>query len=90
VCVAKLLMGQVLRTGASEEIQEFMKALMSQDVDRIFGLTMIGSDAGDVMAAMQTAILAGAPYQTLSGVVLAHMTVAEAIGALLSRVLPRM
>jgi pyruvate/2-oxoglutarate dehydrogenase complex dihydrolipoamide dehydrogenase (E3) component len=30
--------------------------------DRILGFTMIGADAGEVMAAVQTAMLADLPY----------------------------
>jgi pyruvate/2-oxoglutarate dehydrogenase complex dihydrolipoamide dehydrogenase (E3) component len=66
-----------------------MKVLVSQTDDRILGFTMIGSDAGDVMAAMQTVILAELPYQTLRDAAIAHLTVAEGVGPLLSNVAPR-
>jgi pyruvate/2-oxoglutarate dehydrogenase complex dihydrolipoamide dehydrogenase (E3) component len=39
-----------------------MKVLVSADDDRILGFTMIGSEAGEVMTAVQTAMLAGLPY----------------------------
>ena len=51
-------MGRVLRTEATDETQGFMKVLVGAD-DRILGFTMIGSEAGEVMAAVQTAMLAG-------------------------------
>jgi pyruvate/2-oxoglutarate dehydrogenase complex dihydrolipoamide dehydrogenase (E3) component len=89
VRVARLPMSQVLRTEATDETQGFMKVLVSQNDDRILGFTMIGSDAGDVMAAMQTAILAELPYQKLRDAVIAHLTVAEGIGPLLSNVAAR-
>ena len=38
-----------------------MKALVSDD-DRIYGFTMIGPEAGEVVAVVQTAMLAGLPY----------------------------
>ena len=63
--------------------------LVSQNDDRILGFTMIGSDAGEVMAAMQTAILAELPYQKLRDSAIAHLTVAEGFGPLLSNVPPR-
>ena len=53
-------MGSVLRTEATDETQGFMKVLVGAD-DRILGFTMIGSEAGEVMAAVQTAMLAGLP-----------------------------
>jgi hypothetical protein len=56
-------MGSVLRTEATDETQGFMKVLVGAD-DRILGFTMIGSEAGEVMAAVQTAMLAGLPPAT--------------------------
>ena len=86
VRVARLPMNQVLRTEATGETQGFMKVLVAADDDRILGFTMIGSDAGEVMATMQTAILAELPYQNLRDAVIAHLTVAEGFGPLLSNV----
>jgi len=62
VRVGHLPMGSVLRTQATDETRGFMKVLVGAD-DRILGFTMIGSEAGEVMAAVQTAMLAGLPYQ---------------------------
>jgi pyruvate/2-oxoglutarate dehydrogenase complex dihydrolipoamide dehydrogenase (E3) component len=62
-----------------------MKVLVG-DGDRIVGFTMIGSEAGEVMAAVQTAMLAGLPYQRLRDAVIAHLTMAEGLGLLLSNV----
>jgi len=86
VRVAKLPMTNVLRTLATEETQGFMKVLVSAKDDRIVGFTMIGAEAGEVMMAMQTAILAGLPYQTLRDAVISHLTYAEGIGGLLAKV----
>ncbi len=57
VRIAKLPMSNVLRTEATDETQGFMKILVSASDDRILGFTMIGSDAGEVLAAVQTAML---------------------------------
>ena len=45
---------------AVEFSQGFMNALVAGD-DRILGFTMIGSEAGEVMAAVQNAMLARLP-----------------------------
>ena len=66
-----------------------MKALVGASDDRILGFTMIGAEAGEVMAAVQTAMLAGLPYTVLRDAILAHPTMAEGLGALLSNVPPR-
>jgi len=87
VRLARLPMSSVLRTHTTDEVQGFMKALIGSD-DRILGFTMIGSEAGEVMTAVQTAMLAGLPYQGLRDAVIAHLTVAEGLGPLLSNVPP--
>jgi pyruvate/2-oxoglutarate dehydrogenase complex dihydrolipoamide dehydrogenase (E3) component len=89
VRLAKLPMGHVLRTAATDETEGFMKVLVSNTDDRIVGFTMLGSEAGEVMAAVQTAMLARLPYQELRDAVIAHLTFAEGLGALLARVPPR-
>jgi hypothetical protein len=40
---------------------------------------MIGSEAGEVMTAVQAAMLGGLPYQRLRDAVIAHLTVAEGL-----------
>jgi pyruvate/2-oxoglutarate dehydrogenase complex dihydrolipoamide dehydrogenase (E3) component len=84
--VAKLPMISVLRTEATEQTQGFMKAVVAGDNDRILGFTMIGSQADEVVAAMQVAILANLPYQKLRDAVISHPTIAEGLGLLLSNV----
>ena len=51
---------------------------------KFLGFTMIGSEAGEVMAVVQTAMLAKLPYPRLRDAVIAHLTVAEGLGPLLS------
>jgi pyruvate/2-oxoglutarate dehydrogenase complex dihydrolipoamide dehydrogenase (E3) component len=85
VRVARLPMSNVLRTETTEETQGFMKVLVGSD-DRILGFTMIGSEAGEVMAVVQTAMLADLPYPKLRDAVIAHLTMAEGLGPLLSNV----
>jgi pyruvate/2-oxoglutarate dehydrogenase complex dihydrolipoamide dehydrogenase (E3) component len=87
--VAKLPMGAVLRTHTIGETQGFMKALVGARDDRILGFTMIGPEAGEVMASVQMAMLAGLPYTDLRDAILAHPTMAEGLGPLFSNVPPR-
>ena len=89
VRVATLPMRRVLRTFATDEPEGFMKVLVSAHDDRILGFTMIGSEAGEVMAAVQTAMLAELPYTKLRDAVIAHLTVAEGLGSLLQGVSAR-
>ena len=89
VRAAMLPMSNVLRTEATDETTGFMKVIVSAADDRIVGFTMIGSEAGEVMAVAQTAMLAELPYPKLRDAVISHLTVAEGLGPLLSGVPPR-
>jgi pyruvate/2-oxoglutarate dehydrogenase complex dihydrolipoamide dehydrogenase (E3) component len=82
VRMAKLPMRNVLRTEATDETDGFMKVLVGAKDDRILGFTMIGSEAGEVMAAIQTAMIAELPYTSLRDAVIAHLTMAEGLGFL--------
>jgi pyruvate/2-oxoglutarate dehydrogenase complex dihydrolipoamide dehydrogenase (E3) component len=86
VRVANLPMGKVLRTRTTGETAGFMKVLIEAKGDRILGFTMIGTEAGEVMAAVQTAILGGLPYTLLRDAILAHPTMAEGLGGLFGAV----
>jgi pyruvate/2-oxoglutarate dehydrogenase complex dihydrolipoamide dehydrogenase (E3) component len=89
VRVAKLPMNSVLGAQATDQRQGFMKALVGKSDDCILGFTMIGAEAGEVMAAVQTAMLAGLSYSTLANAAFAHPTMAEGLGLLFSNVSPR-
>jgi pyruvate/2-oxoglutarate dehydrogenase complex dihydrolipoamide dehydrogenase (E3) component len=86
--VARLPMAAVLRAQTTGETRGFMKALIDGRTDRILGFTMFGPEAGEVMAVVQTAMLAGAPYTSLRDAVLAHPTMAEGLGPLFAEVRP--
>jgi len=49
---------------------------------------MIGPEAGEVMAVVQTAMLAGLPYTGLRDAILAHPTMTEGLNALFSQLPP--
>jgi pyruvate/2-oxoglutarate dehydrogenase complex dihydrolipoamide dehydrogenase (E3) component len=87
--VAKLPTSAVLRAQATGERQGLMKALVGETDDRILGFTMIGAEAGEVMAVVQMAMLADLPYTRLRDAVLAHPTMAEGLGFLFANVPPR-
>jgi pyruvate/2-oxoglutarate dehydrogenase complex dihydrolipoamide dehydrogenase (E3) component len=87
--VARLPMSGVRRTATTDETQGFMKVLVSGNDDRILGFTMIGAEAGEVMTAVQTAMLADLPFPRLRDAVIAHPTMAEGLGDLFSNVPPR-
>jgi pyruvate/2-oxoglutarate dehydrogenase complex dihydrolipoamide dehydrogenase (E3) component len=82
-------MDSVLAAQATDQREGFMKALVGDSDDRILGFTMIGTSAGEVMAAVHMAMLAGLPYSSLADADFAHPTMAEGLSALFSSVPPR-
>jgi pyruvate/2-oxoglutarate dehydrogenase complex dihydrolipoamide dehydrogenase (E3) component len=84
--VARLPTSAVLRAQATGESRGFMKALVGDSDDRILGFTMIGAEAGEVMAVVEMAMLAGLPYTRLREAVLAHPTMAEGLNFLFERI----
>ena len=87
--VARLPMDSVLGAQATDQREGFMKALVGENDDRILGFTMIGATAGEVMAVVQTAMIAGLPYSRLANAALAHPTMAEGLSMLFSNTPPR-
>ena len=84
--IAKLPMSAVLRAQATGLTQGLMKALVGENDDRILGFTMIGAEAGEVMAVVHTAMMADLPYTRLRDADFAHPTFAEGLGFLFSNV----
>jgi pyruvate/2-oxoglutarate dehydrogenase complex dihydrolipoamide dehydrogenase (E3) component len=84
--IATLPVREVLRTRTTGETRGFMKALVDPQRDDILGFTMFGAEAGEVMAVVQTAMLAGLPFTRLRDAVLTHPTMAEGLGDLFGRV----
>jgi pyruvate/2-oxoglutarate dehydrogenase complex dihydrolipoamide dehydrogenase (E3) component len=72
-------MGSVLRARALGETRGFMKVLLDASNDRILGFTMLGPGAGEVIAVVQTAMLAGLPYTALRDAIFTHPTKAEGL-----------
>ena len=85
VRVTKLPMKAVLRTRTTSESAGFMKALVDAN-DQILGFTMIGSEAGEVMAVVQTAMTANLPFTALRDAILTHPTMAEGLNTLFGNV----
>jgi pyruvate/2-oxoglutarate dehydrogenase complex dihydrolipoamide dehydrogenase (E3) component len=86
VRVVTMPLQEVLRTWATGETRGFMKALLDASSDQIRGFTMFGADAGEVMAVVQTAMLAGLPFTRLRDAVFSHPTMTEGLGPLFGRV----
>jgi pyruvate/2-oxoglutarate dehydrogenase complex dihydrolipoamide dehydrogenase (E3) component len=80
--VARIPLAAVLRTRTLSETRGFLKALVDAQSDRILGFTAFGAEAGELIAVVQTAMLAGAPYTALRDAILTHPTMAEGLTVL--------
>jgi pyruvate/2-oxoglutarate dehydrogenase complex dihydrolipoamide dehydrogenase (E3) component len=77
--LAKIPMMADLRTRTLSETRGFMKVLVDTQSDHILGFTMFGVMAGEVMATVQVAMLAGMPYTALRDAVFTHPTMPEGL-----------
>jgi pyruvate/2-oxoglutarate dehydrogenase complex dihydrolipoamide dehydrogenase (E3) component len=75
----RIPMKAVFRASTLSETRGFLKALVELDGDRILGFTAFGVGAGEIMAAVQIAMIAGLPYTALRDAVLTHPTLVEGL-----------
>jgi pyruvate/2-oxoglutarate dehydrogenase complex dihydrolipoamide dehydrogenase (E3) component len=75
-----------LRARTLSETRGFLKALVEAGSDRILGFTAFGVGAGEIMSAVQIAMIAGLPYTALRDAILTHPTLVEGLIPLFSSV----
>jgi pyruvate/2-oxoglutarate dehydrogenase complex dihydrolipoamide dehydrogenase (E3) component len=84
--MVKIPMSSVLRMRTLSELRGFIKLLIAAETDQILGLTVFGTEASEILAAVQTAMLGGLPYTTLRDAIFTHPTTAEGLTVLLANV----
>jgi len=87
--LAKIPMVAILRTRTLSETRGFLKALIDTESDRILGFTALGVEAGEIIATVQVAMLAGLPYTVLRDAIFTHPTMLEGLIPLFAAVPPR-
>jgi pyruvate/2-oxoglutarate dehydrogenase complex dihydrolipoamide dehydrogenase (E3) component len=87
--LAKVPMTSILRTRTVSETRGFLKALVDTESDRILGFTAFGMEAGEIIATVQVAMLAGLPFTFLKDMIFTHPTMLEGLIPLFSSVSPR-
>lgn len=80
----KVPMESNLRARTLSETRGFLKALVQTDGDRVVGFTAFGVGAGEIVGAVQFAMIAGLPYTALRDAVLTHPTLVEGLIPLFS------
>jgi pyruvate/2-oxoglutarate dehydrogenase complex dihydrolipoamide dehydrogenase (E3) component len=61
-----------------------LKALVEVNSDHILGFTAFAVDAGEIMASIQTAMMARLPYTAIRDAIWSHPTLAEGLSPLFS------
>jgi pyruvate/2-oxoglutarate dehydrogenase complex dihydrolipoamide dehydrogenase (E3) component len=84
--LAKVPMADVYRARTLTDTRGFMKALVDTESDRILGFTALGVEAGETIAIVQVAMLAGLPYTALREAIFTHPTMSEGLIQLFSAV----
>ncbi len=87
--LTKVPMIAILRTRTVSETRGFLKALIDSESDRILGFTALGIEAGEIIATVQVAMLAGLPYTVLRDAIFTHPTMLEGLIPLFSAVSTR-
>jgi len=84
VRVAKMPMNYVARALEVDEARGFMKAVVDEDTSQILGCAILGIEGGEIMAALEIAMMGKVPYTVLRDAIFAHPTLAESLNNLFS------
>jgi pyruvate/2-oxoglutarate dehydrogenase complex dihydrolipoamide dehydrogenase (E3) component len=80
--VAKLPMTSVARAIEVDETRGFMKAIVDSETGQILGASILGMEGGEVMSAIELAMMGKLPYTALRDGIFAHPTLAESLNNL--------
>jgi pyruvate/2-oxoglutarate dehydrogenase complex dihydrolipoamide dehydrogenase (E3) component len=82
VRVARMPMSNVARAVEVDEARGFMKAVVDAESEEILGCAVLGIEGGELMAALEIAMLGKLRYPVLRDAVFAHPTLAESLNNL--------
>ena len=80
--VAKLPMDHVARALEVDETRGFMKAIVDAESNLILGAAILGIEGGEIMSALEIAMMGKLPYTALRDGAFAHPTLAESLNNL--------
>jgi len=75
-------MDRVARAIETDETRGLMKAIVDKKSDQIIGAAILGVEGGELMSALQIAMLGGVPYTVLRDGMFAHPTLSESFNTL--------
>jgi len=80
--VAKLPMSSVARALETDETRGFMKAVVDAGSGQILGAAVLGIEGGEIMSAIEIAMMGKLPYTALRDGTFAHPTLVESLNNL--------
>jgi pyruvate/2-oxoglutarate dehydrogenase complex dihydrolipoamide dehydrogenase (E3) component len=80
--VAKLPMTSVARALEVDETRGFMKAIVDGETNQILGAAILGIEGGEIMSALEIAMIGKLPYTALRDGTFAHPTLTESLNNL--------
>lgn len=80
--VAKMPVNYVARALEVDEPRGVMKAVVDAETKQILGFAMLGIEGGEIMSAVELAMLGHLPYTVLRDAIFAHPTLAESLNSL--------
>lgn len=84
--VAKIPMEYVARAIETGETRGFMKALVDAGNNKIIGCAILGIEGGELMSALQVAMMGGVPFTRIRDGVFAHPTLSESLNNLFATI----
>jgi pyruvate/2-oxoglutarate dehydrogenase complex dihydrolipoamide dehydrogenase (E3) component len=82
VRVARLPMTWVARALEMDETRGFMKAVVDAETNQILGCAILGVEGGEIMSALELAMIGHVPYTTIKEAIFAHPTLSESLNNL--------
>jgi pyruvate/2-oxoglutarate dehydrogenase complex dihydrolipoamide dehydrogenase (E3) component len=82
VAVAMLPVSAIARAIETGETRGHIKAVVDRATSRILGVAVLGIEGGEIMGALQIAMMGNLPYQRLRDGIFAHPTLLESVNNL--------
>jgi pyruvate/2-oxoglutarate dehydrogenase complex dihydrolipoamide dehydrogenase (E3) component len=80
--VARLPMTSVARAIETDETRGFIKVIVDADTNQILGAAVLGIEGGEIMSALEIAMMGKLPYTALRDGIFAHPTLMESLNNL--------
>jgi pyruvate/2-oxoglutarate dehydrogenase complex dihydrolipoamide dehydrogenase (E3) component len=83
--VARMAMARVARALEVDESRGCMKAIVDAKTNQILGAAVLGLEGGEIMSAIEIAMMGKLPYTALRDGIFAHPTLAESLNNLFTK-----